>query len=64
MGKGELVALLNLYSWCLMLVEWPWGCLWFVFGVIPDHTHFFIQGKREIPFMSETRRHRLLIFGI
>ena len=32
MGKRELVALLNLSSWCLMMVEWlflpvPWGCL-------------------------------------
>ena len=32
MGKRELVALLNLSSWCLLMVEWlflavPWGCL-------------------------------------
>ena len=44
MGKRELVALLNLSSWCLMMVEWlflavPWGCLWFVIVVFPDHTH-------------------------
>ena len=44
MGKRELVALLNLSAWCLMMVEWlflavPWGCLWFVFVVFPDHTH-------------------------
>ena len=30
-GKRELVALLNLSSWCLVMVEWlflgvPWGC--------------------------------------
>ena len=25
MGKRELVALLNLSSWCLAM---PWGCLW------------------------------------
>ena len=35
MGKRELVALLNLSSWCLVMVEWlflavPWGCLRFV----------------------------------
>ena len=32
MGKRELVVLLNLSSWCLVMVEWlflavPWGCL-------------------------------------
>ena len=48
-GKRELVALLNLSSWCLVMVEWlglavPWGCLRFVIVVFPDHTHllFFI----------------------
>ena len=52
MGKRELVALLNLSSWCLMVVEWlflavPWGCLPFVIVVFPDHTHllFFINNK-------------------
>ena len=44
MGKRELVALLNLSSWCLVLVEWlflavPWDCLRFVIVVFPDHTH-------------------------
>ena len=44
MGKRELVALLNLSSWCLELVERlflavPWGCLWFVIVAFPDHTH-------------------------
>ena len=44
MGKRELVALLNLSSWCLGMVEWlllavPWGCLRFVIVVFPDHTH-------------------------
>ena len=50
MGKRELVALLNLSSWCLMMVEWlflavPWGCLLFVIVVFPDHTH--LQFLRE-----------------
>ena len=45
MGKRELVALLNLSSWCLMMVERlflmvPRGCLRFVIVVFPDHTHF------------------------
>ena len=46
MGKRELVALLNLSSWCLVMVEplflaVPRGCLQFVIVVFPDHTHFF-----------------------
>ena len=47
MGKRELIALLNLSSWCLVMVERfflavPRGCLRVV--VFPDHTHllFFI----------------------
>ena len=44
MGKKELVALPNLSSWCLVMLEWlflavPWGCLRFVIVVFPDHTH-------------------------
>ena len=43
-GKRELVALLNLSSWCLVMVERlflavPRSCLWFVIVVFPDHTH-------------------------
>ena len=46
MGKRELVALLNLSSWCLVMVERlflavPRGCLRFVIAVFPDHTHYF-----------------------
>ena len=48
-GKRELIALLNLSSWCLVMVERlflavPRGCLQFVIVVFPDHTHllFFI----------------------
>ena len=42
MGKRELVALLNLSSWCLVMVErlflaMPRGCLRFV--IFSDHTH-------------------------
>ena len=44
MGKRELIALLNLFSWCLVMVERlflaaPRGCLQFVNVVFPDHTH-------------------------
>ena len=46
MGKRELVALLNLSSCSLVMVEWlflavPWGCLQFVIVVFPDHTQYF-----------------------
>ena len=46
MGKRELIALLNLSSWCLVMVERlflavPRGCLQFVIVVFPDHTHYF-----------------------
>ena len=41
MGKRELVALLNLSSWCLVIVVWlflavPWVCLRFLAVVLPD----------------------------
>ena len=44
MGKRELVVLLNLSSWCLVIVERlflavPQLCLQFVIVVFPDHTH-------------------------
>ena len=42
--KRELIALLNLSSWCLVMVERlflavPRGCLRFVIVVFPDHAH-------------------------
>ena len=62
MGKRELVALLNLSSWCLVMVEWlflgvPRGCLRFVIMVFPNHTHYFCLDKhaldvREMPVTS------------
>ena len=47
-GKRELVVLLNLSSWCLVMVERlfltvPRGCLQFVIVVFPDHTHLLIS---------------------
>ena len=54
MGKRELVALLNLSSWCLVMVERlflavPRGCLPFVIVVFPGHTHllFFSMNPRH-----------------
>ena len=47
MGKRELIALVNLSSWCLVMVERlflavPRGCLQFVIVVFPDHTHLLV----------------------
>ena len=44
MGERELIALLNLSSWCFLMFERlfltvPRGCLQFVIVVFPDHTH-------------------------
>ena len=55
MGKRELVALLNLSSWCLVMVERlllavPQGCLQFVIVVYPDHTHYFLHQIQFYPF--------------
>ena len=51
MGKRELIALLNLSSWCLLMVERlfltvPRGCLQFVIVVFPDHTHLLFLMSR------------------
>ena len=48
MGKRELVALLNLSSWCRVMVERlflavPSVCLRFVIVVFPDHTHLLFM---------------------
>ena len=50
MGKRELIALLNLSSWCLVMVERlfltvPRGCLQFVIVVFPDHTHYYFSSS-------------------
>ena len=53
MGKRELIALLNLSSWCLVMVERlllavPRGSLQFVIVVFPDHTHLlFLNGINQ-----------------
>ena len=54
MGKRELVALLNLSSCCLVMVERlflavPRGCLQFVIVLFPDHTHLLLS---EPPLFS------------
>ena len=52
MGKRELIALLNLSSWCLVMVgrlflAVPRGCLQFVIVVFPDHTHLLFMGQKS-----------------
>ena len=52
MGKRGLVALLNLSSWCLVMVEGLflsvlWGCLLFVIVVFPDHTQLLFLKKED-----------------
>ena len=54
MGKRELIALLNLSSWCLVMVgrlflAMPRGCLQLVIVAFPDHTHllFFMHKTFE-----------------
>ena len=60
LGKRELVALLNLSSWCLVMVERlflvvPWDCLRFVIMVFPDHNHFlFFVLKCDICAANKT----------
>ena len=58
MGKRELVVLLNLSSWCLVVVGWlflalPWGCLRLVIVVFPDHTHYFYCYRKIIMLLQE-----------
>ena len=78
MGKRQLVALLNLSSWCLVMVERlflavPRGCLRFVFVVFPDHTHllflneitaFFVTPNYEKRYFSKCQTQKLCDMGL
>ena len=62
MGKRELIALLNMSSWCLVMVErlflaMPRGCLQFVIVVFPDHTHLLFQVVRLLYASKYFNRH-------
>ena len=69
MGKRELVALLNLSSWCLVMVERlflavPRGCLQFVIVVFPDHTHLlflYLILLQTVKLLSHFLFHFILI---
>ena len=57
MGKRELVALLNLSSLCLVMVELLflevlWGHLRFVIVVFPDHTDLLFS---KTTYVQKTR---------
>ena len=61
MGKRELIALLNLSSWCLVMVERlflavPRGCLQFVIVVFPDHTHLLFLDEMSCTPRDEAHR--------
>ena len=60
MGKRKLVALLNLSSWCLVVVgrlflAVPRVCLQFVIVVFPDHTHllFLLPNAFKFDFFEK-----------
>ena len=57
MGKRELIALLNLFSLCLVMVEQlflavPRGCLQFVIVVFPDHTHLLFLSSTTLVILN------------
>ena len=61
MGKRELVSLLDLSSWCLVMVEQlslavQRGCLRFVIVVFPDHTHLLFLKDKSLYFLLHIDR--------
>ena len=65
MGKRELIALLNLTSWCLVMVERlfltvPRGCLQFVIVVFPDHTHLLFLIERQVSYFNVSYSNKML----
>ena len=70
MGKRELIALLNLSSWCLVMVERlflavPRGCLQFVIVVFPDHTQLLfleLNVDNKVKFIRTGMQHLIVIF--
>ena len=64
MGKRELIALLNLSSWCLVMVEQlflavPRSCLQYVIVVFPDHTHLQFLYRLKLGQISNDARYFL-----
>ena len=48
MGKRELIALLNLSSWCVVMVERLFLAVPVVIVVFSDHTHLLFLASRPI----------------
>ena len=68
MGKRELIALLNLSSWCLVMVERfflavPRGCLQFVNVVFPNHTHLLFLTNASLKMRLRYQRYLLYSVG-
>ena len=58
--RAGCFALLNLYSWCLVMVERlflavPRGCLRFVIVVFPDHTHLLFLLPMGLSFTEKSK---------
>ena len=72
MGKRELIAFLNLSSWCLVMVEGlflavPRGCLQFMIVVFPDHTYLlFLYGyfMRHLLLLMLVHQEASLYWGL
>ena len=70
MGKRELIALLNLSSWCLVMVERlflavPRGSLQFVIVVFPDHTHLlFLMSRLLLCCVVTVKSFPVLAFNV
>ena len=61
MGKRELIALLNLSSLCLVMVERLFlavsrGCLQFVIVVFPDHAHLLFLSPGPIDILVKVHK--------
>ena len=66
MGKRQLVALLNLSSWCFVMVERlflavPRGCLRFLIVVFPDHTHLLFLVSLAV-FIAHVKHLRSILY--
>ena len=75
MGKRELVALLNLFSWCLVMVKWLflavlWGCLRFTIVVfliilssIFGKPRVSISVLKTLPGTLDIKHHSPVVFS-
>ena len=69
MGKRELIALLDLSSWCLVVVGRlflvvPRGGLQFVIVVFPDHTHLLFLIRSQFIMTSKEINPLIILFAI